>query len=122
MAVIALYSIIRISTYDLTRFTGHTARPSDFCWAPGEAETWTAASTSEDNVVMVWQPTMRVWAGDEVRVDERELEGDAMEGIESTNNGDTLSARERSAAGSGTQSMSMSASVSVSGADMEDDS
>jgi len=71
---------------------------------------------------MVWQPTMRVWAGDEVKVDERELEGDAMEGIEGTNNGDALSARERSAAGSGTQSMSMSASVSVSGADMEDDS
>jgi hypothetical protein len=43
-----------------------------------------AASTSEDNVVMVWQPTMRVWAGDEVRIDERELEGDAMEGIEET--------------------------------------
>ena len=34
---------------------------------------------------MVWQPTMRVWAGDEVKVDAKELEeGDAMEGIEST--------------------------------------
>lgn len=59
--------------------TGHTARPTDFCWAPGEGENWTAASTSEDNVVMVWQPTMRVWAGDEVKIDERELEGDAMD-------------------------------------------
>jgi len=25
---------------------------------------------------------MRVWAGDEVKIDEKELEGDAMEGIE----------------------------------------
>lgn len=58
---------------------GHTARPTDFCWAPGEGENWTAASTSEDNVVMVWQPTMRVWAGGEVKIDEKELEGDAMD-------------------------------------------
>jgi histone-binding protein RBBP4 len=42
------------------------------------------ASASEDNVVMVWQPTMRVWAGDEVKVDEKELEGEAMEGVEPT--------------------------------------
>lgn len=41
-------------------------------------------STSEDNVVMIWQPTMRVWAGDDVKIDERELESDAMEGVEST--------------------------------------
>jgi histone-binding protein RBBP4 len=33
---------------------------------------------------MVWEPTMRVWAGDEVKVDEKELETDAMEGVEST--------------------------------------
>ncbi|KAF7783983.1 hypothetical protein Agabi119p4_148 [Agaricus bisporus var. burnettii] len=58
---------------------GHTARPTDFCWAPGEGENWTAASASEDNVVMVWQPTMRVWAGDEVKIDEKELEVDAMD-------------------------------------------
>lgn len=25
---------------------------------------------------------MRIWAGDEVRIDEKELEGEAMEGIE----------------------------------------
>ncbi|KAI0660577.1 histone acetyltransferase type B subunit 2 [Cubamyces menziesii] len=61
---------------------GHTARPTDFCWAPGEAESWTAGSTSEDNIIMIWQPTMRIWAGDEVRIDEKELEGEAMEGIE----------------------------------------
>ncbi|KAI0361077.1 histone acetyltransferase type B subunit 2 [Trametes cingulata] len=62
---------------------GHTARPTDFCWAPGEAESWTAGSTSEDNIVMIWQPTMRIWAGDAVKIDEKELEGEAMEGIES---------------------------------------
>jgi len=63
---------------------GHTSRPTDFSWAPGEAENWTVASASEDNVVMVWQPTMRVWAGDEVKIDEKELEAEAMEGIEVT--------------------------------------
>ncbi|KAF8665475.1 hypothetical protein AX16_000493 [Volvariella volvacea WC 439] len=63
---------------------GHTARPTDFCWAPGESENWTAASVSEDNVVMVWQPTMRVWAGDEIKIDEKELEDIPMEGVEST--------------------------------------
>lgn len=61
---------------------GHTSRPTDFCWAPGEGENWTGASVSEDNVVMVWQPTMRIWAGDEVKIRENELEGDAMEGVE----------------------------------------
>lgn len=64
-------------------YPGHTARPTDFCWAPGEAESWTAASTSEDNIIMVWQPTMHVWAGDAVKIDEKELE-EPMEGIEST--------------------------------------
>lgn len=34
---------------------------------------------------MVWQPTMRVWAGEEVKVDEKELEdSEPMQGIEST--------------------------------------
>jgi len=67
---------------------GHTARPTDFCWAPGESENWTAASVSEDNVVMVWQPNMRVWASEQVHIDDKELEGDAMEGVESTTGGD----------------------------------
>ena len=39
---------------------------------------------SEDNVVQVWQPSRRIWAGEEVQVGEAELEGDAMEGVEST--------------------------------------
>ncbi|KAG6813241.1 Histone acetyltransferase type B subunit 2 [Tricholoma furcatifolium] len=63
---------------------GHTARPTDFSWAPGEGEKWTIASTSEDNVAMVWQPTMRVWAGDAIKIDEGELEANGMEGVEST--------------------------------------
>jgi histone-binding protein RBBP4 len=58
---------------------GHTARPTDFGWAPGAGERWTALSASEDNVLMLWQPTARVWAADEVRVDARELEADAMD-------------------------------------------
>lgn len=63
---------------------GHTARPTDFCWAPGEEEAWMGVSASEDNVVMIWQPTMRIWAGDDVKIDEKELESDAMEGVETT--------------------------------------
>ena len=35
---------------------------------------------------MIWQPTMRIWAGEEVKIDEKELE-DAMEGVESTGGG-----------------------------------
>jgi histone-binding protein RBBP4 len=65
--------------------SGHTARPTDFCWAPGIGEQWTAASTSEDNIIMVWQPTMRIWAADNVKIAENELE-DAMD-IEPTNTG-----------------------------------
>jgi histone-binding protein RBBP4 len=57
---------------------GHTARPTDLGWAPAAADAWTALSASEDNVLMVWQPTMRIWAADDVRVDEKELESDAM--------------------------------------------
>ena len=41
-------------------------------------------SASEDNIVMIWQPTMRIWAGDDVKIDEKELESDAMEGVETT--------------------------------------
>ncbi len=36
---------------------------------------------------MIWQPTMRVWAGDAVKIDEKELENDAMEGVEPTRPG-----------------------------------
>jgi len=62
---------------------GHTSRPADFSWAPGIGEQWHVASVSEDNVLMVWQPSRRIWAGEDVEVDERELE-EPMEGVEST--------------------------------------
>lgn len=76
--------------------SGHSARPTDFCWAPGEPETWTLTSASEDNIVMVWAPTMRVWAGEEVRVDENELEPQPMEDIEETGSGDKNEKEKRS--------------------------
>ncbi|KAK0199075.1 WD40 repeat-like protein [Armillaria mellea] len=84
---------------------GHTSRPSDFCWAPGKMEDWTAASTSEDNVVMVWQPTMRVWAGDEVKIEEKELESDAMDGVE-----ESAASASKAKAGGSMSSKSMSVS------------
>lgn len=95
--------------------SGHTARPTDFCWAPGETENWTATSASEDNIVMVWQPTMRVWAGDAVKIDEKELEADAMEGVETTGSS-TLDKGKGKTTESGGSSMSVSA-TSVSGDD-----
>lgn len=93
---------------------GHTARPTDFCWAPGEQENWTASSVSEDNVVMVWQPTMRVWAGEEVRVDERELESDEMEGVEEAQAGGSRMKGGSSSAGTG---RGVSTAASASGDD-----
>lgn len=100
---------------------GHTARPTDFCWAPGEAENWTVASASEDNIVMVWQPTMRVWAGDEVKIDEKELEDDAMEGVEPigmSNSSDKGKAKGSGSGGGSLRGASMDASgASASGAD-----
>ena len=53
---------------------GHTTAPSDFCWAPTEGGAWTLASVANDNVVQVWAPSVYVWAGEEVRVHEGELE------------------------------------------------
>lgn len=102
-------------------FLGHTSRPTDFSWAPGEEENWTVASASEDNIVMVWQPTMRVWAGDEVKVDEKELEGEAMEGVEATVAGSSTDKDRPKGVGSGdaslrSQSMDVSA-ASASGLD-----
>jgi histone-binding protein RBBP4 len=65
---------------------------------------------------------MRVWAGDEVKVEEKELEGDAMEGVENTNAG-----KSGNGSGSGgapsqrSQSMSVSATASISGLDGDED-
>ncbi|EGO05289.1 hypothetical protein SERLA73DRAFT_174369 [Serpula lacrymans var. lacrymans S7.3] len=101
---------------------GHTTRPSDLCWAPGIDENWTLSSTSEDNVVMVWQPTMRVWAGDEVKIDETELEGEAMEGVETAAALEgAKSANASGATSARSQSMSISATASVSGGDGEEE-
>lgn len=115
------YLVVEYTILTFHDILGHTARPTDFSWAPGEAENWTVASASEDNVVMVWQPTMRVWAGDEVKVDEKELEGDAMEGVEVTASGSASDKDKSKGTGSGaaslrSQSMDVSA-TSVSGDD-----
>jgi histone-binding protein RBBP4 len=61
---------------------------------------------------------MRVWAGDEVKVDEKELEGDAMEGIEEITVG---KATTKSGSGSASQSMSVSEIASVSGVDGDEE-
>lgn len=95
---------------------GHTARPTDFCWAPHELDNWTATSVSEDNILMIWQPTMRVWAGDAVKIDEKELENDAMEGVEPTRPGADEAGPSTSGNGNGNGSgglRSQSMSVSV---------
>jgi histone-binding protein RBBP4 len=103
------------TTYDSR--AGHTARPSDFCWAPGEGEHWTAVSTSEDNVVMVWQPTMHVWAGEEVHIEEKQLESEQMEGVEITGTSGSGAGR---GTGSAVRSATRSGSVSASGGDMDE--
>jgi len=77
---------------------GHTSRPADFSWAPGIGEQWHVASVSEDNVLMVWQPSRRIWAGEDIDVDERELE-EPMEGVESTANTTTAATAAVAAAG-----------------------
>jgi len=59
---------------------------------------------------MVWQPTMRIWAGDEVKVDEKELENDVMEGVESA-------PADKGKASSGGSLRSQSMSVSVTSGD-----
>lgn len=111
-------SLMRICTHHLRSLSaGHTARPSDFCWAPGVGEHWTAVSTSEDNVVMVWQPTMHVWAGEEVHIEEKQLEPEQMEGIEVT--GASGSGAGRGTV-SGVQSAPRSGSASASGGDMDE--
>ena len=53
---------------------GHTSRITDLGWAPNEKDKWHLVSTAEDNVIMVWSPTWRIWAGSEVPVEESELE------------------------------------------------
>ena len=72
---------------------------------------------------MIWQPTQRVWAGDDLKVNEDELEADAMQGVESTPV-TGASGGKIGTAGTGSarsQSMSISATASASGVDAEDE-
>lgn len=59
---------------------GHMARIADLGWAPNIEDKWTLVSAGEDNVVMVWSPTWRIWASDEVRPKAGELERSARKG------------------------------------------
>jgi len=70
-------------------------------------EHWTAVSTSEDNVVMVWQPTML--GG----VEEKQLESEEMEGVENTSGSGT-------GRRGGIQSAPRSGSASASGGDTDE--
>jgi histone-binding protein RBBP4 len=76
---------------------------------------------------MVWQPTQRVWAGDDIPIDDKELENDAMQGVESTHSaGAKPGAKSTTGTGTGTgsarsQSMSISATASVSGVEADED-
>jgi histone-binding protein RBBP4 len=53
---------------------GHMARIADLDWAPGLEEKWTLVSAGEDNVLMVWSPTWRIWASEHVPMKPGELE------------------------------------------------
>lgn len=53
---------------------GHTQRPTDLSWCPNEQKRWHLATTAEDNVVMAWQPTRNIYAGEDVQVSAEELE------------------------------------------------
>jgi histone-binding protein RBBP4 len=50
---------------------GHTSKPSDMSWSP--AAKWHLASTAEDNVLQVWEPSRHLRAEGE-DVDPMELE------------------------------------------------
>ncbi len=66
--------------------------------------------------MMVWQPTMHVWAGEEVHIEEKQLESEQMEGIEITGGSGSGAGR---GTGSGMQKAPRSGSVSASG-DMDE--
>ena len=68
-------------------------------------------------MVMVWQPTMHVWAGEEVHVEEKQLESEQMEGIEVIGASGSGAGR---GTGSGMQSAAVSGSASASGGDMDE--
>jgi len=73
---------------------------------------------------MVWQPTQRVWAGDDVPIDDKELENDAMQGVENTHGAGTGGGKSGTGTGSGSarsQSMSISGSASISGVEADEE-
>ncbi|KIM32389.1 hypothetical protein M408DRAFT_326976 [Serendipita vermifera MAFF 305830] len=59
---------------------GHMARIADLGWAPNLEDKWTLVSAGEDNVVMIWSPTWRIWASEEARPKAGELERAARKG------------------------------------------
>ena len=60
---------------------------------------------------------MHVWAGEEVHVEEKQLEAEEMEGIENTGASGSGAGR---GTGSGAQSAPRSGSASASGGDMDE--
>jgi histone-binding protein RBBP4 len=64
-----------------------------------------------------WQPTMHVWAGEEVHIEKKQLESEQMEGIEITATSGSGAGR---GTGSAVQSATRSGSVSASGGDMDE--
>lgn len=51
---------------------GHTNRVSDFSWNLNDP--WVLASSSEDNIVMVWQPANNIYKKDDIDVPSSDLE------------------------------------------------
>lgn len=54
---------------------GHTSKISDFSWNPNEA--WYVCSTSEDNMLQVWQMGENIYNDEDVAVTDPELEAGA---------------------------------------------
>jgi len=55
---------------------GHTSRPTDLGWAPGQGvdREWFMVSAAEDNVVQVWKMSEGIYARGERRVEDMDLE------------------------------------------------
>ena len=53
---------------------GHTSQVSDLSWSPAEGSKWNLASTAEDNVLQIWEPSRHLRAAGEADVDAMDLE------------------------------------------------